>query len=200
MVNYITKKKCLNLTTSASGGEDRVHVPRYTNMIRRIGAIHCNNCLSVNFSLWADFTRYVRETLKFEKKYYSTIIFFLYALSFPNFFKDQVRKLNCVYNTTFNNFLQILDWFSLTSYWFCNWIYYLMSSISCAVCPDIKIYDVRFIVFVHSVGKYQDTLTVLSWSLEEKIISWVLKLQKLSKQSLLDLQYYNYILPPSLHQ
>lgn len=52
------------LTTSASGGDDNVQVPRYTNIISNIGAIHCSNCLSVNFSLWADFTRYVKETLK----------------------------------------------------------------------------------------------------------------------------------------
>lgn len=31
-----------------------------------MGTIHCNSCLSVNFTLCADFTRYVSDTLEME--------------------------------------------------------------------------------------------------------------------------------------
>lgn len=53
-----------NLTTSATGGADNVHVPRNINITNKIGTIHCNSCLSVNLTLCADLTRYVNETLK----------------------------------------------------------------------------------------------------------------------------------------
>ena len=36
-------------------------------MTSKIGNNHCNNCLSVSFSLWADLTRNVKLTLKISK-------------------------------------------------------------------------------------------------------------------------------------
>lgn len=50
------------ITSVACGGSAAVHVPKYIPITSSIGTIHCSNCLSVNFTLCADLTRYVNDT------------------------------------------------------------------------------------------------------------------------------------------